>query len=136
MFGGDDIKDSRGDFAIFEEVGSTPTSMAVCRALVAGHALHYSTTELLQSDCKRAYIQAKLDGPPTFVELPKEWWPPHWRGMQRPVCRLDKALYGHPKAGDLWADRLSSILAELGFESVENWLSLFHKPTRRGAYNH
>ena len=101
--------------------------MVVCRPLVGGLAMKTSTMEMLQSDCKRAYIQAKLGGPPTFIELPREWWPPHWHGMRRPVCRLDKALYGHPKAGYLWAERLSSILGELGFETVENWPSLYYK---------
>ena len=113
MFGGDQIRNSTGDWAIFDEVGSTPTTMTVCWALIAGQALNSSHTELLQSDCKRAYIQAKLDGPPTFIELPREWWPASWASMHRPVCRLDKALYGHPKAGDLWADRLSAILKDL-----------------------
>ena len=132
VFGGDQIKDSSGHWAIFDEVGSVPTSMAVCRALLCGHALNQSTTELLQSDCQRAYIQAKLTGPPTFIELPREWWPAKWQGMRRPVCCLDKALYGHPKAGDLWADRLSTVLGEDGFEKVENWQSLFHKSTPKG----
>ena len=68
VFGGDTIKDNSGACAIFEEVGSTPTSMAVCRVLVAGHALNYSSIEFLQSDCKRAYIHAKLDAPP-----PRSW---------------------------------------------------------------
>ena len=36
--------------------------------------------ELLQSDCQRAYTQAKFTGPTTFARLPKKWWPEHWHG--------------------------------------------------------
>ena len=64
--------------------------------------------------------------------MPREWWPALWQGMQRPVCRLDKALYGHHKAGDLWADRLFEVLKELSFEKVENLLSLYCKQTDDG----
>ena len=33
VLGGDDIKDGRGDWAIFEEAGSVPTSMSAARCL-------------------------------------------------------------------------------------------------------
>ena len=36
VFGGDEIHDGGGQWAIFDEVGSTPASMVVCCALVAG----------------------------------------------------------------------------------------------------
>ena len=39
--------------------------------------------------------------------------------MKDPVCRLKKALYGHPRAGDCWHDRLHSVLIADGFETVE-----------------
>ena len=65
------IRDGKGDWAIFEEMGSVPTSMSACRALQACAALD-STRALKQSDCKRAYVQADLDGPPTYIEFPSE----------------------------------------------------------------
>ena len=52
--------------------------------------------------------------------------------MRRPVCRLRKALHGHPRAGDLWADRLGSALRAQGFELVNNWPSLYYKRTKEG----
>ena len=84
---------------------------------------------LVQSDCQRAYTQAKFDGPPTFVRLPKKWRPEHWHGkFKNPVCRLDYALYGHPKAGDIWGDRLEEVLVdERGFTCVEGWPSVYVK---------
>ena len=36
VFGGDQVRDSKGQWAIFDEGGSVPTSMAACRALLAG----------------------------------------------------------------------------------------------------
>ena len=62
------MKDSKGEFAIFEELGSGPTSMSACRVLQACAALNHQI-EILQSDCQRAYVHADLDGPPTFIEL-------------------------------------------------------------------
>ena len=53
-------------------------------------------------------------------------------GISAPVCRLKKALYGHPRAGDLWTDRLGSVLKAKGFELVDNWPSLCYKHTKEG----
>ena len=47
--------------------------------------------------------------------------------MKDPVCRLKKALYGHPRAGDCWHDRLNSVLIADGFETVEGWPSVWVK---------
>ena len=73
-----------------------------------------------------AYLQAVIDSPtrtPTFVELPKEWWPDSWfvdgalrqiPKYDRPHCRLLRALYGHPEAGALWEARLDDIMKNIG----------------------
>ena len=55
-----------------------------------------------QSDAERAYIQARLDGDPTWVRLPKDRWPAAWAKMHDPVCPLILALYGHPDSGGCW----------------------------------
>ena len=93
-------------------MGAVPTYMSACRALLACVALNHSEVEVLQSDCRRAYVRVAFTGPPTYIELPREWWPKAWQGMRRPVCRLKKALYGKPKAGDLWAVILFSVLKQ------------------------
>ena len=116
---GDNRNDAKRECAIFDELGSVPTSMSACRVLQVCVALNHQI-ENLQSYCQRAYVQADLDGPPTFIELPKEWWPKYWDGFKRTVCRLREALYGHPRAGDLWADRLGSVVNAQGFELVDN----------------
>ena len=41
--------------------------------------------------------------------------------------QLDKALYGHPKAGDIWGAALQEHLQTLGFKPVEGWPSVFSK---------
>ena len=120
------MRDSTGAAAIFSDIGNTPSTMAAARVAVACEAVDAELT-LLQSDCKRAYTQAKFEGPPTFVRLPKKWWPAHWHGKYtNPVCRLDFALYGHPKAGDIWGDRLETVLVdERGFEAIEGHPQVF-----------
>ena len=53
------------------------------------------------ADAIQAYIQAKLTGPPFWVEFPDDVWPDdiNFRKFRRPVVRLVKALYGHPDSG-------------------------------------
>ena len=49
-----------------------------------------------------------------------------WAGkFHDPVCELLQALYGHPQAGDLWADKLEHELVSIGFELVEGWKSVY-----------
>ena len=79
---------------------------------------------LLQSDCARAYVQAVLKGPPTFIRFPKAWQPEGWSPFKDPVCRLVKALYGHPRAGDSWHDRYQAELNTLEFKTTDGWPSV------------
>ena len=64
-----------------------------------------------QADAEQAYIQAELTGTETWVCVPEEAWPDSWwktvDGVKvpvydRPVCRLLRALYGHPDSGTMW----------------------------------
>ena len=122
---GNKIKTVTGQWATFQEVGSIPSTMASCRCLLTLYATSRGY-HLLQSDCIRAYVQAPMKGPKTFIRLPKAWWPAEWVGKFRdPVCELLLALYGHPHAGDFWYDRLESELRKLNFETVEGWPSVF-----------
>ena len=99
-------------------------------------AIHaaYPHLRLKQSDCIRAYTQAALpkDGPETWIRLPKKWWPAHFfrnpkTGLpyKDPVFPLRVALYGHPRAGDLWHDMLCGVLLEMGCVAVEGWPSVY-----------
>ncbi len=53
-------------------------------------------------DATGAYTQALLLGAETWVTLPENRWPKHWKGkLHRPVVRLIFAIYGHPDSGGL-----------------------------------
>ena len=128
VLGGDNIRTTRGQYAIFEDVGSTPATMAAARTLMAINAA-MPHLKLQQSDCAIAYVQAELpkDIPPTFVRLPRAWHPKSWAKFKDPFCRLRMALYGHPKAGDIWTDRFRSVAEGRGFKTVEGWPSVYVK---------
>ena len=51
---------------------------------------------------------------PTYIEFPKHLVPKRWRHLRRLVCRLLKALYGHPEAGGHWERHLKSINIKMG----------------------
>ena len=99
--------------------------MTAARACLAVAVLLQLLIE--QTDCLRAYVQAKLEGPPTWVGLPRAWWPKSWidKGFLSPVCRLIFALYGHPLAGDYWGKHLATILKKFGLSSLDGWPGLY-----------
>ena len=124
VLGGDKIKTADGQWAIFNDVGSMPSTMAASRVAIAMKSLH-PEWELLQSDCERAYIQAEITGPITYVRLPKAWWPAEWASYKDPVAPLRLALYGHPCAGDCWQAHIESYLFKLGFSAITEWPSVY-----------
>ena len=72
-------------------------------------------------DAEMAYTQAEFRGPTTWVGIPKEQWPASWfdsKGQtlhRNPVCKLLRALYGHPDAGGIWARHCDDHLRSVGF---------------------
>ena len=66
---------------------------------------------------------------PTYISLPRAWWPQDWidKGYKGPVCPLRLALYGHPKSGDLWHNKLEAVLLKNGFETMADWPSLYFR---------
>ena len=127
VYGGDAIRNIFGDEVLFEDVGTVPSTMTATRCLAAAKAL-YPDMELLMADCLRAYTQAKMTGVTSYVRLPRAWWPAHWHGKYKdPVVPLERALYGHPAAGDMWHSKISSVLKAIGFQEVESWPSVYIK---------
>ena len=47
------------------------------------------------------------------------------KGFQKPCCKLNKALYGHPEAGGHWERHLKSALESCGGVAIENHPSSF-----------
>ena len=112
---GNPIKTVTGDWAVFNDIGSVPSTMTAARIALACSAV-MPGSQTLQCDCIRAYIQALMDPPDsvnTYVELPTAWWPTGWLKMRRPVIKLLQALYGHPRAGNLWHAKLDKILIKI-----------------------
>ena len=62
--------------------------------------------------------------PLTYIEMPK-YLCPQWAHMKRPVCRLVRALYGHPEAGGHWEKHLTKVVVGIGGIVVPNHPSCF-----------
>ena len=70
VFGGDQVRTGEGDWAIFDDVGSVPTTMTASRILLACKTLCPDII-ICQSDCESAYVQASLPKDDvTYVYLP------------------------------------------------------------------
>ena len=137
VFQGSNIKTKSGKDPneIFEECSNTPASFAAARTGLAVAAMKGFNGTL--RDAEAAYLQALIDTPtrtPTFVSLPREWWPDSWfhDGAQRqrpkyrnPYCRLLRAFYEHPEAGALWEKTLQGIMADEGWTSLSNHGGVF-----------
>ena len=125
VFAGNRVKTATGQWAMFQDMGAVPSTMAACRAILAAYTA-VKGSQLFQSDCVKAYVQALMSGTPTYIRLPKAWWPAHWVGKFRdPLCKLLRALYGHPDAGNLWADKIGDELKRLQFVEPEGWTATY-----------
>ena len=72
-----------------------------------------------------------LSGVPCWVELPDEAWHPsaNKHKFRRPVCRLVKALYGHPDAETMWEQHCHTAVQKVGFKPLgQEWPSLYFHP--------
>ena len=77
------------------------------------------------ADAMSAYTQSVLEGPPTWISLPRDRWPKGWRNMKRPVVPLRLSLYGHPLAGLYWEKHCQRALLSCGFRPVKGWECLY-----------
>ena len=76
VFQGNQVKDQDHDWALFQELGSSPATPEASKTadvygLTPGCAIE-------QADAEQAYTQSKLGGTPTWVRLPPEQWPDSW----------------------------------------------------------
>ena len=128
-FRGDIVKDENGVAAVFEELSASPAAIQGANANIAFGLLpgHKTST----ADAVRAYVQSLLRGKhKTWVLIPKELWPDDWhkQGFRKPMCLLNKALYGHPDAGGHWERHLTAAIVKIGGKAVENHPSNFWFP--------
>ena len=126
---GDQVKDQNMEAALFQDLGNSPATFDASR-----WADYYGClpgNDVQMADAIQAYIQAKLSGTPCWVELPDEAWHPsaNRHKYRRPVCRLVKALYGHPDAGTMWEQHCHTAVQKVGFKPLGNeWPSLYFHP--------
>ena len=109
---------------MFEDLGNSPATMGASRAAdcygcMPGHCIQ-------QADADQAYVQADLKGTPCWICLPPEQRPAAWSKFRRPVCRLVKALYGHPDSGTYWEQHCDQMVKRVGFAPIgEEWPSCY-----------
>ena len=118
--------------AQFRDLHSQPASMQTI-SLVLFYGMLANSTVLI-ADAKKAYLQATLrSDTPTWVVLPKLCWLSGWeKTFKFPTVRLQRALYGHPEAGDYWFEHLNDILtSRMKFDAVENFPSLWFSTTSK-----
>ena len=127
VFQGNNVKDENYNPALFEELSSSPATLQAMKCVDAYGSFPGNVIE--QCDAEQAYIQAKLEGTPTWVRLPRDQWPPEWKGKYKdPVVRLNLALYGHPDSGGHWEKHCAAALRKAGFEALSPWRSTFWHP--------
>ena len=51
--------------------------------------------------------------------------------MEDPVVPLERNLYGHPLAGQLWERQFEKVLLEHGWEEVLSWECVICQPSKR-----
>jgi len=124
-FRGDNVKDETGAAAVFQDLNAAPTAIQAVNANMAYGCFpgNKSTT----CDAVRAYVQALLKSKhKTWVRIPKELWPPSWKGrFTAPMCLLDKALYGHPESGAHWEIHLTEAITAMGGVAIAEHPSNF-----------
>ena len=121
VFRGDSVKDQWNATAVFQELSASPTSIHTANSTIAYGCIPGHTTST--SDAVRAYVQSTLKSKhETWVSIPKELWPDEWHklGYKRPMCKLNKALYGHPESGGHWEKHLHEAVVACGGKAVHN----------------
>jgi len=125
-FRGDSVKDQYGSAAVFQELSASPTTVQAANSNIAyGMLPGHKTT---QSDAIRAYVQSLLKGKcQTWVHIPYMLWPKHWKNQKwrKPMCLLERALYGHPESGAHWQEHLEEAIRAIGGIPVPNHPSSF-----------
>ena len=136
VFQGNRVFDEWRESALFQDLGSSPSTMDAARAADLYGCAEDCDEEI--ADAERAYTQAPFDESctETWVLLPETQWKPEWKAavaagtMVKPVVRLTRALYGHPDAGSMWERYCHKHLVTQGFVSLSDrgWPGCYHHP--------
>jgi hypothetical protein len=128
---GDRVTSGDGSAFVFDDVQSCPCTMSTVRYVTA-FSLASGGGPPSSADAIAAYVQSSLPKDITlYAWIDKDLWSPEMaqaaRGIDRPVWRLRKSLYGLSCAGHLWQNYLQSHLESLGWSAVENCPQTFVK---------
>ena len=69
VFQGNRVVDQYWEKALFQDLGSAPATMEAARTCIM-HGL-MPGNEIMQADAMQAYVQARLKGTETWVEIPE-----------------------------------------------------------------
>ena len=139
VFGGNNVNDEFGLAALFPEAGSGASYSSASKLLDAVSMLPGNIGK--QSDAPAAYTQSEMyeqdiekNDTPTYVQLPEWQWnaamrEAHAKTGRRPVCLLQRSLYGHPCAGLFWERRYKQVLKQAGFKEMIGWECPFYHNT-------
>ena len=125
VFQGNRVVNQNWEAAMFQELGSSPATLEAARACDCYGCTPGNDCQI--ADAEQAYIQAEMKGTPTWVCLPPEAQPAWWKKkFRRPVCRLLKALYGHPDSGTFWEEHCDAHTQKVGFAPIgPTWPSCY-----------
>ena len=131
VFQGNQVYDQNYKCAIFQDLGSSPATLQAAKAADCFGRLPEHAIEI--ADAEQAYVQADMKGDPMWVCLPPEarpdWWRKQLPNLRRPVCRLKKALYGHPDAGAYWEQKCDVHMRTVEFIHIcPEWPSCYYHP--------
>ena len=104
VFAGNRTKNHNWEVVMFQELSSSPPAIEAGKACIA-HGL-FPGRVIEAADATQAYVQAPFCGTETCVILPDDQIPDKHRGIDKPVYRLKRALYGHPNSGGGWGAAL------------------------------
>ena len=114
---GDIVKDDSGSYA---EVMDIISRQPGCSGQAADAVSAY--TQVRMEDAPTLFKKnPKSECPNIWIRLPEHKWPKLWSSMEDPVVLLERNLYGHPFAGQMWERQFEEVLLQHGWEKVPNW---------------
>ncbi len=128
---GNQVKNQNFEAALFQDLGNSPATFEAARWADFFGCLPGNSVQM--AEAIQAYIQALLTGMACWVELPEDAWPDDVLkrikklGLRRPMCRLRKALYGHPDSGTMWEKHCDTEVKGLEFDPVgPEWPGMYY----------
>ena len=140
---GSNVKDDSGNHVYFNDTSSAPTNMTCIRSVVSYGQLSGGGSS--QADAEQAFIQPPLDDSVhMYVFIPKELRSPDMQracvGIEKPVFRLRRPLYGWSRSGNIWEHHLADTLKSIhnpmtpgsSWQVVDSWPQFFWKIGSKG----